>query len=252
MPLRWWRAGAVLLAAEAALRTAFAGPPFRTDDPEPVEARHWEINLFSIGTFNQVVHTGALPGIDANYGLAPELQVHSTAFLGYNTNAGEPTSIGIGDLELGAKYRFLDPGEGGWWPQLGIYPLVEVPTGNAKLGLGTGHTQLFVPIWLQKDIGPWTIYGGGGYFLNPGAGNRNYWFSGIVVERKIDDRLTIGVELFRQTSNQRGTPNSAGYNIGGSYSLSERLRLLMAVGGGLQNSATTNQFSYYAGLQVTF
>jgi hypothetical protein len=43
-----------------------------------------------------------------------------------------------------------------------------------------------------------------------------------------------------------------GYNIGGSYSPFEHLRFLLAVGSGLQNVATTNRFSYYAGLQVTF
>ena len=46
--------------------------------------------------------------------------------------------------------------------------------------------------------------------------------------------------------------NSTGYNIGGSYSLTEHLRLLMTAGSGLQSTAATNQFSYYAGLQVTF
>lgn len=35
--------GALALTAAS----AFAGPPFRTDDPEPVDYQHWEINLFS-------------------------------------------------------------------------------------------------------------------------------------------------------------------------------------------------------------
>jgi len=112
--------------------------------------------------------------------------------------------------------------------------------------------QLFLPVWLQKGSGPWTIYGGGGYFLNPGQGHRNYWFSGIVVERKINDRHNLGFELYHQTSDESGTLNSTGYNIGGSYSLTEHLRLLMTAGSGLQSTAATNQFSYYAGLQVTF
>jgi hypothetical protein len=40
-----------LLAAEAVIGTAMAGPPFRTDDPDPVETEHWEVDLFSQGTF---------------------------------------------------------------------------------------------------------------------------------------------------------------------------------------------------------
>jgi len=29
------------------METAFAGPPFLTDDPEPVPFKHWEAYLFS-------------------------------------------------------------------------------------------------------------------------------------------------------------------------------------------------------------
>ena len=102
---------AVWFAAQVTLRTAYAGPPFCTDDLEPIETQHWEINFFSRGTFNQVEHSGASGSIDANYGLAPELEIHSTLFLGYNGNAGEPTAIGLGDLELGVKYRIVSPAE---------------------------------------------------------------------------------------------------------------------------------------------
>jgi hypothetical protein len=42
-------------------------------------------------------------------------------------------------------------------------------------------------------------FGGGGYWINPGAGNKNHWFVGWVLERKITDKLTLGVELFHQT-----------------------------------------------------
>ncbi len=31
-------------------RPALAGPPFVTDDPEPVELGHWEVYGFSAGT----------------------------------------------------------------------------------------------------------------------------------------------------------------------------------------------------------
>jgi hypothetical protein len=58
-----------------------------------------------------------------------------------------------------------------------MFPLVEVPSGDADKGLGNGKTQYFLPVWLQKDFGKWTIYGGGGYWINPGTGNKNWWFS---------------------------------------------------------------------------
>ena len=243
---------ALLVVAEGAIGPASAGPPFRTDDPEPVDTRHWEINLFSAGTLTRDTTSGTVAGIDANYGLAANLQVHSTVFLGYSANAGETTQIGLGDWEIGAKYRILEPNENAWWPQLAVYPLIDVPTGNASLGFGTSHMQVFLPAWLQKDFDVWTVYGGGGYWFNPGAGNRNYWFTGAVLERKIDDQLTVGIELFHQTSNARGLPDSTGYNLGAIYEFSEHFHLLVSAGNGLQNITATNKFSYYAGLQINF
>ena len=53
--------------------SALAGPPFRTDDPEPVEYQHWELNLFSFGTHIPGATVGVLPGLEANYGAAPNL-----------------------------------------------------------------------------------------------------------------------------------------------------------------------------------
>jgi hypothetical protein len=69
----------------------------------------------------------------------------------------------------------------------------------ARRGLGTGVTRTLLPVWLQKDIGDWTINGGGGYWINPGSGNRNYWFFGSLLQRKITDQFKIGAEIFHQT-----------------------------------------------------
>ena len=42
--------GIALLIAVFAPDTGSAGPPFRTDDPVPVEPQHWKICLFWTGT----------------------------------------------------------------------------------------------------------------------------------------------------------------------------------------------------------
>jgi hypothetical protein len=69
--------GLALLIAVFAPHTGSAGPPFRTDGPVPVEPQHWEIYLFSTGTHAVGGTAGILPGIDANYGAAPDLQLHA-------------------------------------------------------------------------------------------------------------------------------------------------------------------------------
>ena len=91
---------------------AFAGPPFRTDDPVPVEFQHFEINLFSQGTQTNGGWSGLLPGFEVNYGALPNLQVHAIIQQGFTAPSGGRTGFALGDIELGVKYRFITPGEG--------------------------------------------------------------------------------------------------------------------------------------------
>ena len=182
--LRWASAVAALLAL-AAPRTALAGPPFITDDPEPVDPGHWEVYAFSFGAFDSGSATGVGPSVEVNYGAAPNLQLHFIGNLAYDAPDRQPRQYGLGDVELGAKYRLLNPGKDDWYPQVGVFPLVELPTGDAKRGLGGGYVAAFLPVWVQKDFGDWTTYGGGGYWINPGPGNRNYWFAGWLLQRQV-------------------------------------------------------------------
>jgi len=242
----------IFAAAGLLASPAFAGPPFRTDDPEPVDYQHFEINLFSQGTQTKSGTSGILPAFEVNYGALPNLQLHAIIPQGFTAPSGGRTGFALGDMELGAKYRLITPEEDDWFPQVAIFPLIEVPVGNQKLGFSTGHTQIFLPLWLQKDFGPWTIYGGGGYWINPGFGNKDYGFFGAAAWRKITDEFNLGAEVFHQTASVVGGHESTGFNIGTTYDFSENWHVLSSVGTGLQNQSTTNQFSYYLGLQLTF
>jgi hypothetical protein len=244
---------AVAVAAAALLATpAVAGPPFRTDDPEPVEHQHWELDFFSAGTKVKGDTSGVLPGVEANYGLFPDVQVHLIVPLAFDMPSGGATNFGIGDTEFGVKYCFINPGEGDWWPQVAVFPLVTASTGSAKRGLGAGVTREFLPVWLQKDFCDWTVYGGGGYMVNPGRGNRNFWFTGVAVWRKVTEELNLGAEVFHQTKDASDAKDSTGFNVGAIYDISENWHILASAGRGSQNVSDTNQFSYYLGLQLTF
>ncbi len=242
---------ALALAALAAA-PAWAGAPFRTDDPGTVDAGHWEFDLTSSGTRNRAGWQGTAPAVEADYGILPGIQVHILLPHGYARPAGGKATSALGDLELGVKIRLLDPPEGSWLPRIAFYPLVEVPVGNRKLGFSTGHAQVFLPLWLQKDFGDWTVFGGGGWWINPGAGNRDYGYAGLGITRPVTEQLRLGVEIFHQTANVAGGKSTTGINVGGAYDINENWHLLGAIGTGLQNRRDTNEFSYYLGLQLTF
>jgi hypothetical protein len=236
---------------------AWAGPPFVTDDPEPVDLGHWEVYAFSDGAIDRGVATGMGPAIEVNYGAAPNLQLHVIADLAYDDPSGGASRLGVGDTELGVKYRFIDPGKDDWWPQVAVFPLIELPSGDAKRNLGAGYTEAFLPVWVQKDFGKWTTYGGGGYWINPGPGNRNYWFAGWLIQRQVTDKLALGGELFHQTSNMVGRNDSSGFSLGGVYDITEHYHLLFSGGrGGLayavDGARATDPITYYLAFQWTF
>lgn len=240
---------AILLAAGP----AYAGPPFRTDDPEPVEKGHGEFYLLSTGTRTAGGNSGLLPAIEMNYGPTEDVHLHIIIPLSaFDKPAGGTTQRGYGDTELGVKYRFVQEDDEGWRPMIGTFPIVVLSTGDENKGLGGGHTQTFIPIWLQKSFGAWTTYGGGGYWINPGAGNKNYWFSGWLLQRKISDSLTLGGELFHETADTVGGPSNTGYNLGGIFNYTEHDHVLFSAGKGIQHATDTNQFSYYLAYQRTF
>src|SRR5579863_3630145 len=115
----------------------WAGPPFQTDDPEPIDFRHYEVYWFG-GTDGTPVETDPVgPAFEANWGAAPNLHLHIIVPLGgaipsndpQYTPAGQgPSAYGLTDIELGAKYRFLKQSK--YLPEIGTFTMLEVPSGN--------------------------------------------------------------------------------------------------------------------------
>ena len=236
---------------------AWGGPPFMTDDPEPVDYGHWEIDAFSAGAYRAADVSGVGPALEVNYGVAENVQLHSIFNSAFDHPAGQASQFGVGDTELGVKYRFITPGADDWYPEVAVFPLLEVPSGNARDGLGSGHLQEFLPVWVQKNFDKWSVYGGGGYWITPGAGNRNYWFSGILVQRQITDHFALATEVFHQTSSMSGRDGSSGFTVGSITDISDHVHILISAGRGgfsyvLDTSAVHDPFTYYAGLQFTF
>ncbi len=228
------------------VKSAIAGPPFFTDDPQPVDLHHWEIYVASINANSHGDWSGTAPHIEINYGAAPELQLHMIAPMGYDAPADGPAHYGFADLELGAKYRFVQETNG--WPQIGTFPLLEVPTGNSHLG--AGHTTALIPVWAQKSWDKWTLYGGGGYGINSFSGHGNWGFGGAVLQNQVRSNLLVGVEIYHQTVAQVDFPNEGtGFNIGTVLDFSDNHHLLFSAGRSIDGP---NAFQCYIAYQLTF
>jgi hypothetical protein len=145
----------------------WAGPPYLTDDPEPVPLHHWEAYTFY--TRDRTRSTDAVngPAVEVNNGIAPNTQIHLIIPETYFSQSGV-SARGLGDIEAGVKYRFLQETKSR--PEIGMFPQLELPTGDQSKGLGNGRTWVKVPLWLQKSYRAWATYGGGGYAYNPAPG----------------------------------------------------------------------------------
>jgi len=227
--------------------TALAGPPFLTDDPEPVDYQHWEFYVASQHTDTSGSWSGTAPHLELNYGVLTNVQLHLIAPLAYSAPSGGSTHYGYGDTEVGVKFRFLQETENR--PQAGVFPLLQIPTGDAEQGLGSGHVQAFLPLWLQKSFGDWTIYGGGGYGLNPGVGNENWGYGGLVVQRQITKEFLLGGEIYHRTALQTGGRDDTAFNIGTVLDFTEHQHLLLSVGRSIDGPT---DFQCYLAWQFTF
>ena len=154
---------------------------------------------------------------------------------------------GAGDLGASVKYRFSHDEAAG--VQIAAFPGVTLPT--ASHGLGAGKLTALLPIWAQKDIGPWSVFGGGGYAVNPGSGNRDYWTGGVAVTRKLGERLIIGAEADRQGPDSVGGRASTSLGLGAIVDLKGPLRLL-ASGGPTFSDGGGSGFHAFAALGLDF
>jgi len=182
------------------------------------------------------------PLFDLNYGL-PNVQLKLEIPISVVHDDGDGTRAGAGDLLVGVKWRFLNNEQSKF--QLGVYPQVLLPTGNRARGLGEGRSAFVFPVVAQKSWDKWTVYGNVGFWWTASE-TRNYFYAGAVLEREINERLTLGAELFGNSPKERGSRADVAFNLGGAWKLSEHVNFLFT--GGRDIVGDTRAMAY-VGLQ---
>jgi hypothetical protein len=109
-----------------------------------------------------------------------------------------------------------------------------------------------IPVWVERDFGPLSVFGGGGCVINRGGASQDYCEWGGSVTRKVSERLTLGAEVFHQTPDTRHGRASTDLGLGAVYDLSEHFHLMTSFGPGVQNRSDTPRFHGYVALLTTF
>ena len=248
----------VILAASMAW--AQAGPPFQTDDPTPVDLGHYEAYIFGTVDGTPAEYDPVGPAFEFNWGAIPNIQLHAILPFGaalpsnnpvYLSAGAGPSAYGLTDMELGVKYGFIKQTKRR--PQIGSFTMFEIPTGDSTRGLGVGRVWYKLPIWVEKEIGPWSLCGGLGYVVVPQKSYRNYLYGGYLVKREVNKRLELSAEVFshaRESLASAQSKSSTMIDAGGYYHFSSPgLQLLFAYG----HSVAGQTESYgYLGLYKTW
>ncbi|CAN7233011.1 hypothetical protein LJR164_000921 [Phenylobacterium sp. LjRoot164] len=226
---------------------AAAGPPFLTDDPEPTDTGHWELYAPALDAAGKGRDYDGALGVELNYGAAPDIQLTLGLPAAYVHDADGFRS-GRGDLKLSVKYRFFHDEAAGF--SAAVFPGITLPT--AAHGLGAGRATALLPVWIQKDAGPWSVFGGGGYAVNPGAGARDYWTGGLAVSRQVSDALLIGAEIDRQGADTVDGAASTSLGLGAILNLKAPFRLLASAGPTFVDGGDAPGFHAFIALGLDF
>ena len=106
-------------------------------------------------------------------------------------------------------------------------------------------------MWLGKDFaGGTSLFGGGGYEFNPGAGNRNFWQAAAAVTHDVSKSISVGGEFAWQQPDTSGGTNQTRAGLGSIVKFSDHYALLLSGGPTWEDHRTG--YHFYAALGLNF
>ncbi len=228
--LRAWPALGIVIACSSLIPEAFGGPPLVTDDPETPGRGGWEINISHNVEKTRDEFSMATPLIDINYGLLENDQWKIEFPLLFLDPENDQGRWGVGDLEVGWKYRFFEEDDRGFMAS--IYPQVLVPTGNARLGLGGGRTEMLLPLEVGRHFFDerLLVYGEIGYNVVFDGSDEHSWIYGVAAEWQQSDRLKLLFEVGGVAWETGSDPDFPFFGGGLKYELTDHWTLIGSAG----------------------
>ncbi len=226
---------------------AQAGPPMVTDDPGTPGDRRWEINLAAIGAHTWESSGFDLPRIDLNYGIGDRVQLKFEVPW-HIDRVPNASPAGIGDPQLGVKWRFHDDGDAGWlissYPQLTVHR-----NGGAAGAQASPHTSTLLPVEFERGLGHYDLTLEVGRWLQP-LPQASSWIAGAVLGRDVGKGVEGMLELHAE-GDQSWHQAEILMSVGVRVDLSDRYTLLASAGRDLRNTlAVLQDRMAYCGLQL--
>jgi hypothetical protein len=224
--------GLLLLLSSTPALHAMGSPPLITDDPGTPGDKHWEINLGVSTEKRPGGQVSELPLIDINYGIGDRLQLKYEVPLLRVDEDGVGAESGLGNSEIGVKWRFYDAGEKGL--AVSIYPQLAFNNPRSSSddkGLVEHGSTFFLPLQFEKEVGPVTLIWQVGREFHSAE---DHWFYGISVGHHFTDKVEVAVELAGGAT-ERLDRTGLTANLGVVIDLSESTSVMFSVGRELHN-----------------
>lgn len=235
---------AVLLVLLLAARCvhAQAGPPMITNDPDTPGPGTWEINVAATGAR---VHGGFdldAPDLDINRGVGERIQLSVHAAWAHARRDGA-WSAGLGDVELGMRYRFLDAETDG--VSIAVQPLYVRGWSAAarRRGLASANPEWVLPLQIARPFGRFSA--GAEVARHFVAREPDAWQAGAFVAHDC-----LGGDCLAEVNATRvdGEGVRTTINIGARHPLREGLLLMGSLGSEV-SGADRVPLVFYLGLQ---
>ena len=237
-----------LLLFGSSIALAQGGPPYYTNDPGTPGKNNWEINLGYMPFFFSGQSVSHTPDVDINFGWGDRIQLtYEDAWLRVQ-NQPTPAKYGMGQDQLGLKWRFYDGGEEGM--AFSVFPQLSVnnPNHAVQRGITPPGASLIIPLEFRKKFGPIDVNAEAGYnlvHLGPDG-----WLTGLVVGHDFTKRLELDAEFYA-TGTFHPVFAQPTLDIGVRYKMHRPFILLLMAGRGVE-PARSNQpyFVGYFGVQI--
>jgi hypothetical protein len=185
---------ALAFSLAASPAKAQGGPPYYTNDPGTPGNKQWEINLGYMPFLYNGASTTHTPDVDINFGLGDRIQLtFENAWLRDYVEPG-PAKYGLGQDQLGVKWRFYDNPKNGW--AISVFPQVSLnnPDTSVKQGITPRGASLILPVEFSKKLGPIDLNWEAGYNLvHLGSDG---WIAGVVAGHEFTKNFEMDAEFY--------------------------------------------------------